>query len=93
MTAENDRESDSPDRMLQALAAAPRDDEPSSAAEDASEREALAAYHRGEAVSADELRWELDILPRQGLRRLTPAEFDDFMREHGSHMLPPDDEG
>lgn len=60
--------------MLQALAAAPTDDEPSSAAEDASAREALAAYDLGEAVSANDLRWELEILPRQALRRMTAEE-------------------
>ena len=49
------------DRMLQALAAAPIDDEPSDHDEDASAREALAAYERGEAVSADELRRELGL--------------------------------
>ncbi|HEY2053768.1 MAG TPA: hypothetical protein VGH14_07530 [Solirubrobacterales bacterium] len=49
------------DPMLQALAAAPLDDEPSDSQEDASADEALAAYHRGEGVSSDDLRSELDL--------------------------------
>ncbi len=44
--------------MLHALASAPLDDEPSTAEEDASAAEALAAYGRGESVSSDELRAE-----------------------------------
>jgi hypothetical protein len=49
------------DPMLQALAAAPVDDEPASAEEDASADEALAAYRRGEAVGSEELRSELEL--------------------------------
>lgn len=33
------------------------------------------------------------IRRRLGVRQATPAEFEDFMAEHGSSMLPPDDEG
>lgn len=47
------------DPMLQALAAAQPDDEPSSPEEDASAREALEAYRRGEAIPADQLKREL----------------------------------
>jgi hypothetical protein len=49
------------DPMLHALAAAPLDDELSNADEDASAAEALDAYRRGEGVSSDELRSELDL--------------------------------
>ncbi len=49
------------DPMLHALAAAPLDDEPSNADEDASAAEALDAYRRGEGMSTDELRSELDL--------------------------------
>ena len=50
------------DPMLQALAQAPADDEPSSPQEDRSSREALAAYESGErASSPDELKRDLDI--------------------------------
>ena len=49
------------DPMLRARASAPLDDEPSTAEEDASAAEALAAYRRGESVSSDELRAELDL--------------------------------
>jgi hypothetical protein len=49
------------DPMLQALAAAPLDDEPSDPGEDASAGEALAAYRRGEGVSSGELRSELGL--------------------------------
>ena len=49
------------DPMLHALASAPIDDEPSDAEEDASAAEALAAYRRGEAISAEQLRGELDL--------------------------------
>ena len=48
------------DPMLQVLAAAPEDDEPSDPEEDASAREAYASYRRGEAISLEELRRELD---------------------------------
>jgi hypothetical protein len=49
------------DPMLHALASAPLDDEASEADEDASATEALAAYRRGEAVSSEQLRAELDL--------------------------------
>jgi hypothetical protein len=49
------------DPMLRALASAPVDDELSDADEDASAAEALAAYRRGEAVFAKEMRAELDL--------------------------------
>lgn len=49
------------DPMLGALAGAPEDDEPADADEDASAEEALAAYRRGEAAGAEELRRELDL--------------------------------
>lgn len=49
------------DPMLQALAAAPLDDEPSDPDEDASADEALAAYRRGEGISSVDLRAELDL--------------------------------
>jgi hypothetical protein len=49
------------DPMLQALASAPLDDEASDADEDASAAEALSAYHRGEGLSSDQLRAELDL--------------------------------
>lgn len=49
------------DPMLHALAAAPLDDEPSDADEDASAAEALAAHNRGESVSSEQLRAELDL--------------------------------
>jgi hypothetical protein len=47
--------------MLQALAGAPVDDEPSSPEEDSSAREALDAYHQGQAIDADELKRDLDL--------------------------------
>jgi hypothetical protein len=50
------------DPMLHALASAPVDDEPSETTdEDVSAAEALAAYNRGEAVSSEQLRAELDL--------------------------------
>ncbi len=33
------------------------------------------------------------IRARGGSRRLTAPEWQDFLAEHGPHMLPPDDEG
>jgi hypothetical protein len=47
--------------MLHALASAPVDDEQSETSEDVSAAEALAAYNRGEAVSSEQLRAELDL--------------------------------
>lgn len=49
------------DAMLQALAAAPLDDEVSTAEEDRSAREATAEYHRGEAISSEQLKRELGL--------------------------------
>lgn len=49
------------DPMLHALASAPVDDEQSEASEDVGAAEALAAYNRGEAVSSEQLRAELDL--------------------------------
>lgn len=49
------------DPMLHALASAPIDDEPSDPEEDASAAEALAVYRRGDAVSTEQLRSELDL--------------------------------
>jgi hypothetical protein len=49
------------DPMLQVLASAPEDDEPSQPGEDASAREAYASYRRGEATSPQELKRELDV--------------------------------
>jgi len=47
--------------MLQALAAAPPDDEESTPGEDSAARDALSAYERGEAISPDELKRDLGI--------------------------------
>lgn len=49
------------DTMLQALAAAPADDEDSAPEEDAGARAALAEYERGEAISSDELKRDLGL--------------------------------
>lgn len=49
------------DPMLHALAAAPADDEESTSEEDATAREALAAYQRGEALAPDELKRDLGL--------------------------------
>jgi hypothetical protein len=49
------------DPMLHALASAPVDDGQSETSEDVSAAEALAAYNRGEAVSSEQLRAELDL--------------------------------
>ena len=49
------------DTMLQVLASAPDDDEPSAPEEDRSAQEALEAYKRGEAIDADELKRDLDL--------------------------------
>lgn len=48
------------DPMLRALGQAQDDDEPSTPEEDASAREAHAAYLRGEAISADELKADIE---------------------------------
>lgn len=48
------------DPMLQALAAAPPDDKESTP-EDATAREALAAYQRGETLAPDELKRDLGL--------------------------------
>jgi hypothetical protein len=47
------------DPLLRLLEAAPLDDEPTSEEEDASAREAWAAYGRGESTSLDEVRRKL----------------------------------
>lgn len=49
------------DAMLQALAAAPLDDEESTDEEDRSARDAIAEYHRGEAIRSDQLKRELGL--------------------------------
>lgn len=49
------------DAMLQALAAAPLDDEETTEEEDRSARDAIAEYHRGEAISSDQLKRELGL--------------------------------
>lgn len=49
------------DPMLHALVCAPLDHEPSGTGEEASAAEALVAYGRGEAVSAEQLRTELAL--------------------------------
>lgn len=49
------------DPMLHALASAPIDDEPTSPEEDTSAADALASYRRGEAISSEEMRRELDL--------------------------------
>ena len=49
------------DPMLRALAAASLDDEPSDSDEDASAAKALGAYRRGEGMSSDDLRSELEL--------------------------------
>jgi len=49
------------DPMLQALAAAPADDEESTPEETLSGREALAEYESGQAISADELKRDLGL--------------------------------
>ncbi len=49
------------DPMLSALASAPLDDEPSDVGEDAGAAEALAAHGRGESISSERLRAELNL--------------------------------
>ncbi|MBS1860947.1 MAG: hypothetical protein JSS68_04470 [Actinobacteria bacterium] len=49
------------DPMVRVLASAPSGDEPSTADEDAVAAEAFAGYQRGEGVSSDQLRAELDL--------------------------------
>lgn len=49
------------DPMLQAFASAPLDDEPSDAEEDAGAAEALAAHGRGESISSEQMRAELNL--------------------------------
>ena len=46
------------DPMLQVLASAPVDDEPSSPMEDRSAQESLDAYHRGDAIGPSTARLE-----------------------------------
>jgi hypothetical protein len=45
-----------------------------------------------EFVMALDTYWE-SISERAGGEELTPEEWDDFLREHSSEMLPPDGEG
>jgi hypothetical protein len=49
------------DPMLQALALAPLDDELSDAEEDAEAAEALAAHSRGDSISSEQMRAELNL--------------------------------
>jgi hypothetical protein len=49
------------DAMIQALASAPVDDEPTSPAEDRSAQKALDAYHRDDAIGPDELKRDLGL--------------------------------
>jgi hypothetical protein len=46
----------------------------------------------GELVIAPDTSWEA-ISERAGGRELTPEEWDEFIAQHGSQMLPPDGEG
>jgi hypothetical protein len=46
----------------------------------------------GELVIAPDTSWEA-ISERAGGRELTPDEWERFIAEHGSEMLPPDGEG
>jgi hypothetical protein len=48
------------DPLIELFENAPEDDEPSTPEEDASAHEAWESYRRGEAVSMDEIRRELD---------------------------------
>jgi hypothetical protein len=47
--------------MVNSLQSAPLDDEPSTGDEDVAAADALAAYQRGEGISGDQLRAELDL--------------------------------
>ena len=47
------------DPMVRTLVAAPLDDEPTSPEDDASAREAIECYHRGDFLTADEARARL----------------------------------
>lgn len=53
------RRRDRDDALLELLEQAPEDDEPKSADEDASAREAWAEYRRGESTPLEQLRREL----------------------------------
>ncbi len=55
-------ESPGSDPILRALAAAPPDDEESTPEDDAAARDALSAYERGEAISAEELKRDVRIV-------------------------------
>jgi hypothetical protein len=46
----------------------------------------------GELVIAPDTSIEA-IRAETGMRKLNPEEWDEFMREHGPGMLPPDGEG
>lgn len=43
-------------------------------------------------VREPEPSWK-EVQSRAGAREMAPEEFEAFMAEHGSHMLPPDGEG
>jgi hypothetical protein len=46
----------------------------------------------GELVIAPDNSWAA-IAERAGGREMTPEEWEEFMREYGPQMLPPDGEG
>ena len=55
----------------------------------AEEKEDGAAALEGLGISVS----AQDIFERSGARAATKEEWESFLREHGSNMLPPDDEG
>jgi len=46
----------------------------------------------GELTLVPDTSWKA-ILARSGGKELTPQQWEDFLAEHGPHMLPPDSEG
>lgn len=46
----------------------------------------------GEITLVPDTSWKA-ILARGGSQELTPQQWEDFLAEHGPHMLPPDGEG
>ncbi len=46
----------------------------------------------GSLVLVPDTSWRA-ILARSGGKELTPQQWEDFLVEHGPHMLPPDGEG
>jgi hypothetical protein len=46
----------------------------------------------GEITLVPDTSWKA-ILTRGGGKELTPQQWEDFLAEHGPHMLPPDSEG